>query len=689
MNKSIRFHLTAVICGAMLFIGTFSLLSLPIQAGEAEVAAEKAKAAVAAAEQAAKAAAEAQKAADEAGKKAGVEKTQEDQDADAAAKAADEAAKAADAAQDEAQKQKEEADDAANDAKNAGGNDEEKNKEAAKQKKEADDAAAKAKEAEDDAKEKEKKADEADKKADDADKKIENRDVKKKKAAARLARKKARAARRAAAQALRDAYKKLHEREKREGKEKSKETRDLEKLLEDLKNRLTHAGESNEMPKQGTATPPSGSDTSQTKTANGLSMVTFPTINGQVIVNLPDDMRAGDTISGTVVEEPKGNTPAEKEKNRAVLEGLVIDIGGAVITSKERRFTIQPVFDIVPNELAAGQTRSILITLRNGNQSSADPPLARAVVTPNPQIILPQPSSAVTTPEPKITPRFALPALGQQGRPLIITGPFDGNSANTTLNWIAARSTVQDFEKNTENVSGGFALLAESPRKAVFTAPSKVTGLIQLELKEGAVQTKGEYRNVGVNLSAPKTSLIKGERTTLTIQVSGLEGIKQPVPLTLESRGVIMMDAGNYQNLVISPQEVTGGLFTTTRGILGQQTGGWLATATVIVNRYDVCLQDDSGEGKLTFNSFTGEYAYLPVVSDLATNATGNTIQGTGKLTMKDCTITLEHSATDRRVMGQIDQCTKTGTATVEILPARMKFTIRDRNTVDNICVAP
>ena len=52
-------------------------------------------------------------------------------------------------------------------------------------------------------------------------------------------------------------------------------------------------------------------------TRDGLRIVTFDTLQGRVIVNLPDDMRAGDTISGTVIAEPKGNTPEERAKNLA------------------------------------------------------------------------------------------------------------------------------------------------------------------------------------------------------------------------------------------------------------------------------------------------------------------------------------------------------------------------------------
>jgi hypothetical protein len=87
---------------------------------------------------------------------------------------------------------------------------------------------------------------------------------------------------------------------------------------------------------------------------------------------------------------------------------------------------------------------------------------------------------------------FRLPSMGQQGRPVEIFGPFDGNFSNTMLAYGPARSTAQDFEKHTENVSGGFGLirpLAESPRKMVCEAPNNVTGPIALNLKEGSTQT--------------------------------------------------------------------------------------------------------------------------------------------------------------------------------------------------------
>ncbi|MCA1850030.1 MAG: hypothetical protein LC672_02975, partial [Acidobacteria bacterium] len=51
-------------------------------------------------------------------------------------------------------------------------------------------------------------------------------------------------------------------------------------------------------------------------------------IYGDVKVYLPDDMAAGDTISGTVVAEPKGTTEEERAKNMGVLKGFVLEVDG-------------------------------------------------------------------------------------------------------------------------------------------------------------------------------------------------------------------------------------------------------------------------------------------------------------------------------------------------------------------------
>src|SRR5712691_960765 len=79
-------------------------------------------------------------------------------------------------------------------------------------------------------------------------------------------------------------------------------------------------------PNNAASQPQGAAANANVKTADGLTVVTFTVDRGKIIVYLPDDMRAGDTISGTVLAEPKGSTPDEKAKNQTELQGYVVDL---------------------------------------------------------------------------------------------------------------------------------------------------------------------------------------------------------------------------------------------------------------------------------------------------------------------------------------------------------------------------
>jgi len=68
-----------------------------------------------------------------------------------------------------------------------------------------------------------------------------------------------------------------------------------------------------------------GSQNALTETAFGLHTVTFDTLQGTVTINLPDDLAAGDSISGTVIAEAKGKTETERQQNQDQLNGLVVE----------------------------------------------------------------------------------------------------------------------------------------------------------------------------------------------------------------------------------------------------------------------------------------------------------------------------------------------------------------------------
>jgi hypothetical protein len=322
-----------------------------------------------------------------------------------------------------------------------------------------------------------------------------------------------------------------------------------------------------------------------TETAWGLHTATFETPRGKIKVHWPDDLSAGDTISGTVIAEPAGETEVERAKNLDELNGYVVEI------EKQRASVLDKVFKwAVP--AAVGASTYVILRDRGGKElARTQCPIQQA-----PAIVPPGRPGEPTQPggRPPFTPQpqpadYQLPTLGQAGRPIEIKGPFNGDFGNTKV-----------------EIGGKEAqLLAESPRKAIAQSPTDVTGPTTIRLKQGDVTAGGPLRSVRVSLSAPKTMLHRGEQTTLTVKVEGLKefdlrhdyellnpveievrelmrktGIKSlPLP-RLELRNmtpqVVRMEGGD-RSIPIRPEDVSPeGTVTFTRTLTGIRPGGFV-----------------------------------------------------------------------------------------------------------------
>ncbi|HJQ23160.1 MAG TPA: right-handed parallel beta-helix repeat-containing protein [Blastocatellia bacterium] len=93
---------------------------------------------------------------------------------------------------------------------------------------------------------------------------------------------------------------------------------------------------------------------------------------------------------------------------------------------------------------------------------------------------------------------------------------------------------------------------------------------------------------------------------------------------------------------------------------------------------FDLCVQDDSSGSLLQINTSTGEYQF--------TNCAGLTVGGSGTLTRRGSTITLQHNASDRRVTATIDTATGKATAAIQLYAQGRTFSITDRNINNNTC---
>lgn len=264
------------------------------------------------------------------------------------------------------------------------------------------------------------------------------------------------------------------------------------------------------------------------QTANGLRHVTFDTPDGKIQLRLPDDIRAGDTISGTVVSLT------------GAADGYTIESLGKSTRVPERRLILS---------IPAGVSSHTLI-LRN--ETGAEVGRTELPINPTTDSM---PADLIH------------PVIGQAGRPLEIHGPFDGDATNTKC-----------------SIGGMLVLVvAETPRGAICELPNEPIGSTEMTIAEGGRTATSNFRMLGVQLTAPTTNLKKGESTTLKVHVRGLEGIIQNVPVNLVTTGSVNMTDGNTQRIEIKPEQVqSDGSFATTRTITGIAPGNFTVVATVL-----------------------------------------------------------------------------------------------------------
>jgi hypothetical protein len=298
------------------------------------------------------------------------------------------------------------------------------------------------------------------------------------------------------------------------------------------------------LPAGGPPAPAQQPPAAASETAGGLHTARFATVQGTVTVYLPDDLAAGDTLSGTVSYSPSGKTETEREKSLGTLRGYVVEVAG------------QPVPEgsgwqaRIPD--AAGP---LIVRLRGASGRPTEVPIP---VAPTP----------ATSPA-----EFGIPAHGQAGRSLSIPGPFGGGTAGPRIE-IGGREAP---------------VLAQSPRQTVVLVPEDLAGPSTLRIEQGDSTAEGTVRILAVQLSADRIHLQRGERTTLHVEVRGLEGLAEPIPLHLtnQSPTVVQLEDGDSQTVTIEPSDVpSSGVLRLDRSVQSRRTGDFSITTNLARPRY-------------------------------------------------------------------------------------------------------
>lgn len=216
-----------------------------------------------------------------------------------------------------------------------------------------------------------------------------------------------------------------------------------------------------------------------TKTDGGLRTMTFDTPEGKIKIYLPDDMAAGDTISGTVVAEPSGTNAEERRKNSDELNGYVVELEVEDKEIGETKISEGKLKGVsIPKDLSRGTTK---ITI-------SDPKGEKVITTDIPIQDSPHPLQYTAPPS---SQDFKLPYIGESEEPVQVQGPFDG-SFDTTVVKIGGRQAE---------------VLAESPRKVIVRTPSDIAGSTKIEVLERGVQSNGEFHIADLAIPAKENGL--------------------------------------------------------------------------------------------------------------------------------------------------------------------------------------
>jgi hypothetical protein len=375
--------------------------------------------------------------------------------------------------------------------------------------------------------------------------------------------------------------------------------------------------------------------TASVKEEDGLESVSFDTLNGRVEVDLPDDLADGDTISGTVLVEPKGEEKEKIAQNEDELSGIVVEIEKTNEVKEPEQIAeaaesdlneTRPAKEIPPESHGTSTVQpvpepkieksapyiklghkpdqgftcqvppncgEITIVLREASGKE----LCRKQVRAKPAYKSLPPISQANPPVCK------LPTSGQCGKALLIEGRCDGRSATSRvkINGRACR------------------VLAESPRRQIARMPKDSSGKCTIERAERGFRQRGmiELMPAAQAASTPtivppsmpansgrKASTLNGEWLHTFSSLGGISrgpGYSMPIPGYGTSTQVVTLRQDGNQVFVIGDgQEALLGTLEGNRIVWRKETQhpgqGYTVTEYILI--YDPTTETIEGEGQ-------------------------------------------------------------------------------------------
>lgn len=270
----------------------------------------------------------------------------------------------------------------------------------------------------------------------------------------------------------------------------------------------------------------------------GINLKEINLKEGKMKIYLPDDIRSGETISGTVVLEPEGSTEKIKNRNKAALQKYALSYTEANGSVK----SLSTHFTILINQ------NNATIHVNDGNK------------------LISNYSIPVQKEDYKIS-SFVFPSHVLTQSPFRIHGPFDGNTSNTQC-----RINGTEIE-----------ILAESPRQCIMLMPVAESKPHVVSIIENGKEIQKSIYAVNMNVSAGRLELQKGEKTYVDVLVSGIQNLPASANLTVTNMttGVVAMQGGEHQSINISPDNHPNNTYNKRFDIQSIKTGSFSVTVNL------------------------------------------------------------------------------------------------------------